>query len=64
MNIKKIFGAILTLFGTGGLIYTAVLFVNTTGATRDIKSLFMFGILGFIFFMAGISLVRTTTDAV
>lgn len=64
MNIKKIFGAILTLFGTGGLIYTAVLFVNTPGGTRDIKSLFMFGILGLIFFMAGISLVRTTTDAV
>lgn len=62
MNIKRIFGALLTVLGIGGLIYTAVLFVNTSGGARDIKALVMYGILGIIFFIAGISLIRTTKD--
>ena len=62
MNIKRIFGAILTLLGIGGLIYTAFLFVNTSGGMRDIKSLIIFGVLGLIFFISGIGLVRTTKD--
>ena len=62
MNIKRIFGAILTLLGIGGLIYTAILFVNTSGGLRDIKALIIYGILGLIFFLSGISLVRTTKD--
>ncbi|MCX6236288.1 MAG: hypothetical protein NTY07_01820 [Bacteroidia bacterium] len=62
MNLKRIFGALLTLLGVGGLIYAAVLFVNTSGGTRDIKALFIYGILGLIFFVAGIGLVRTTKD--
>jgi hypothetical protein len=62
MNIKRIFGALLTALGIGGLIYAAVLFVNTTGGTRDIKALVIYSILGLLFFFAGISLVRTTKD--
>ncbi len=62
MNIKRIFGALLTALGIGGLIYAAVLFVNTSGGTRDIKALVMYSILGLLFFIAGISLVRTTKD--
>lgn len=62
MNLKRIFGALLTLLGIGGLIYTAVLFISTSGGTRDIKALLIFGILGIIFFISGISLVRTTKD--
>jgi len=62
MNLKRIFGALLTLLGTGSLIYAAVLFVNNSGGTQDIKSLVIFGILGLIFFIAGISLIRTTKD--
>ena len=62
MNIKRIFGSILTVLGIVGLIYTAYLFVNTSGGTRDIKSLITYGILGLIFFGSGISLVRTTKD--
>ena len=62
MNLKRIFGALLTLLGTGGLIYAAVLFVNTSGGTRDVKALFIYGILGLVFFIAGIGLVRTTKD--
>jgi hypothetical protein len=62
MNIKRIFGALLTLLGIGGLIYAGVLFVNTHGGVRDIKALSIFGALGILFFIAGISLVRTTKD--
>jgi hypothetical protein len=53
MNLKRIFGALLTLLGIAGLIY---------GGTRDIKSLVIYGILGLIFFISGVSLIRTTKD--
>ena len=62
MNLKRIFGALLTLLGIGGLIYVAVLFVNSSGGTRDVKALIIYSILGIVFFVAGISLVRTTKD--
>ena len=62
MNLKRIFGAILTALGIGGLIYTAILFANTSGGNHDIRSLIIYGVLGFVFFFSGISLVRTTKD--
>ncbi|MBF4467697.1 hypothetical protein [Flavobacterium sp. LC2016-12] len=62
MNLKRLFGAVLTILGIVGLIYTAVIFADTTGGTRDIKSLIIYGILGIVFFTSGISLVRTTKD--
>ncbi len=62
MNLKRIFGALLTTLGIAGLIYAAVLFVNTTGGTRSIKTLVIYGTLGLVFFIAGIGLVRTTKD--
>ncbi len=62
MNLKRIFGALLTVLGIGGLIYTAVLFMNTEGANRDVRGIIIFGILGIIFFASGIGLVRNTKD--
>jgi hypothetical protein len=62
MNVKRIFGAVLTVLGIGSLIYAAVLFTITSGGTRDVKSLIIFGVLGLIFFIAGIGLIRTTKD--
>ncbi len=62
MNLKRIFGAILTVLGILGLIYAAVIFVNGAGGTYDIKALSIYGILGFVFFIAGIGLVKTTKD--
>lgn len=62
MNLKRIFGALLTALGIGGLIYTAVIFASTSGDTTDIKSLIIYGVLGVLFFVSGISLVRTTKD--
>jgi len=62
MNLKRIFGALLTLMGSASMIYAALLFVNESGSTPNVKALVIFGILGLIFFVAGISLVRTTKD--
>ena len=62
MNIKRIFGSILTLLGIAGLIYAAVVFANNGGGTRDVKALIIYGILGIVFFTSGIGLVRTTKD--
>jgi uncharacterized membrane protein len=59
MNLKRTFGAILTVLGIIGLIYTAVCVLQSSS---DIKSLLVFGILGIIFFVTGISLIRTTKD--
>jgi predicted Na+-dependent transporter len=61
MNIKRIFGALLTVLGIGGLIFSAIMFVNSSG-TNNIKALVMYGILALVFFGSGISLVRTTKD--
>ena len=62
MNIKRIFGALLTVLGIAGLIYSAVLFVNTGNGSYNIKTLATYGVLSLLFFIAGISLVRTTKD--
>ena len=62
MNIKRLFGGLLTALGIGGLIYAAVLFANKKGGTQSIKMLVIYGILGLLFFISGISLIRTTKD--
>ena len=62
MNIKRLFGALLTILGIAGLIYTAYVFTDTTGSERDIKTLIIYGVLGFVYFISGIGLVKTTKD--
>jgi len=62
MNLKRTFGALLTTLGIGALIYAAIVFTDTTGSERDVKFLIIYGILGSVFFLSGISLVRTTKD--
>ncbi len=63
MNLKRIFGALLTILGIAGLIYTAVLFAGITSATHDVMTVVIFAGVSLIFFIAGISLIRTTKDA-
>jgi len=57
MDLKKLFGTVLTLLGIGGLIYTAILFANNSGTA---KMMMVYGILGAIFFFAGVGLIRNT----
>ncbi len=61
MNLKRTFGAILTLLGIAGLIYTGVGIINHSG---QYTTLTVVGIISVIFFFTGISLVRTTQDEV
>jgi len=62
MNLKRVFGTILTVLGIAGLIYSAILFVNSSGSNSNVKALITYGILGLIFFISGIGLVRSTAD--
>ena len=62
MNVKRVFGIILTILGIVGLIYAATLFMGKTGSQSQIKALIVYGILGAIFFFTGIGLTRTTQD--
>lgn len=62
MNLKRIFGATLTLLGIAGLIYGAILFVNNVKGSSDTRALIIYGVLGIIFLFSGISLIRTTKD--
>jgi len=59
MNLKRIFGTILTVLGIIGLIYAAIGFVQNT---EGYKMLIVFAVLGIVFFITGIGLVRSTTD--
>lgn len=58
---KRVLGIILSLLGVIGLILAAVNFMNGGGA-KNVKEIIMYGILGAIFFFAGIGLVRSTKD--
>jgi hypothetical protein len=58
---KRILGIILTFLGVAGLIVAGVYFMNSHG-TKDIKGIVLYGLLGAIFFFAGISLIRNTKD--
>lgn len=62
MNLKRIFGAILTILGIVGLIYAAYIFANTQTGEQSVKMTAIYGIIGLIFFIAGIGLVRNTRD--
>lgn len=62
MNVKRVFGIILTVLGIGGLIYAAILFMGSEGSKNQVKALIVYGILGAIFFFTGIGLIRETSD--
>ena len=59
---KRVLGIILSLLGVAGLIYAGISFLNGGEDTRNIKLIIFAGVLGAIFFFAGIGLVRNTND--
>lgn len=67
MNMKRTFGAILTILGIAALIWSAVAFLS--GGTRignisldKITALVPF-VIGLIFFFSGIGLIKRTDDS-
>ena len=61
MNMKRTFGAILTLLGIIGLIYTGVTIIQHAA---HFTTLAVVGIISLLFFYAGINLIKTTADQV
>jgi hypothetical protein len=59
---KRFLGIMLSILGVAGLIFALVIFLNGGSGARHIRQIIGYGILGLIFFMAGISLIRTTRD--
>jgi hypothetical protein len=59
---KRVMGIVLSLLGVVGLILAAVNFMNGGGGSRNVKEIIIYGLLGAVFFFAGIGLVRTTRD--
>jgi len=59
MNLKRTFGAVLTVLGIIGLIYTGIGIINHNSGYTVLT---VVGIIGIIFFLTGISLIRTTSD--
>jgi len=59
---KRILGIILTLLGIAGLIVAAFYFMNGGKAAHNIKAIIIYGLLGAVFFTAGIGLIKNTRD--
>ncbi|RZK57413.1 MAG: hypothetical protein EOO87_02995 [Pedobacter sp.] len=59
MNVKRTFGTILTILGIIGLVYAGWGFVQHSLQTRE---LLVIGVIGIIFFVSGIGLVKNTKD--
>lgn len=62
MNLKRVFGAILTVLGIIGLIYAAYVFANTSTGEQSMKVTAVYGVVGLIFFISGIALIKRTKD--
>jgi hypothetical protein len=59
---KRTLGIILTLLGMVGLILAGINFINDGASVRNVKQIVLYGVLGAIFFFAGVGLIRNTRD--
>ena len=59
MNIKRIFGAVLTVLGIIAICYGAYLFMNNK---KEWSNSIIIFVVGGVFFSAGIGLIKTTSD--
>ncbi|WP_426058629.1 hypothetical protein [Hymenobacter sp. B1770] len=62
MNQKRTFGTVLTILGILGIIIGALAFLGIGGISLSKANSAVPFIVGLIFFMAGINLVKTTSD--
>ena len=61
---KRVIGILLTILGVIGLITSAVNFVNHPGGVYSTRLIIVYGVLGLIFFLAGLGLIRGTRDVI
>lgn len=61
---KRAIGVILTILGAIGLIVGAYNFINHGAGAYNVKVIAASLILGVIFFLSGIGLVRSTKDVI
>ncbi len=59
---KRALGIILTILGIIALLVAGWMFINHSGSNYDVKVITTSVILGVIFFVSGIGLVRSTKD--
>jgi uncharacterized membrane protein len=59
---KRILGIILSALGIVGLICAGVIFINGSTNAKNVKAIVTAGVLGAVFFFAGIGLIKNTKD--
>ena len=59
MNMKRTFGAILTVLGIVAFLYAAYTVINHS---VKVTNIIVIAVIGVLFFFPGISLIRTTKD--
>jgi hypothetical protein len=62
MNIKRVFGTLLTLLVIVALVYAGIIFMDKSGGKTDIKTILLCSVLGSLFFFSGIRLVSGIRD--
>lgn len=59
MNVKRTFGTVLTILGIIGLIYAGYGFIKHSLQSRE---MIVAAIIGLLFFMSGMGLIKNTKD--
>lgn len=59
---KRILGLVLSVLGIIGLILAGSKFLHGGNSNYSIKEILLYGVLGAIFFFAGIGLIKNTKD--
>jgi hypothetical protein len=59
---KRFLGILLSVLEIAGLLFAAVNFINGGSGAHHTREILAYGLLGLVFFGAGISLIRNTKD--
>lgn len=59
---KRVLGIVLSVLGIIGLIAGGFKFLNGGSGNHNIKEIVLYGLLGAVFFFAGIGLIKNTKD--
>jgi len=59
---KRVIGVLLVILGIAGLVIAGYFFMRGGENNFTFKSIGLYGILGLIFFLSGVGLIRNTKD--